>query len=905
MEYIRYFEEHSNHQAFIDSDLFGYAKLSYCEEEKDVVYRKYKEDPCLTFISEQDGSRVALNRSTTSATINGLLKYSTNNGRSWENYTFTKQGVSYCGLTITLNENASLMFKGTLPQTNFKFSISGKVSAKGDITSLHNGVGGDFALVSNSMNKMFHNCTGLTTAPNLPSTTLSINCYDSMFSGCTSLTTAPALPATTLASNCYQYMFGKCTSLTTAPELPATTLANSCYSYMFQGCSALTAAPELPATNLSGASSCYLGMFLDCTSLTASPALPATTLASSCYEGMFCRCTSLTAAPELPSRDLASGCYKNMFAGCTSLTTAPELPAVALVINCYNGMFSGCTSLNYIKALFTVAPSTTYTNGWVSRVAEHGTFEKNIYAKWTNTGVHAVPIGWTEQISSYEYISNNDLLSFTANENNSTIALSRIGSSTALTNATLEYSIDNGSTWNNYTLGTAIALSNVGDKVKFKGTNGVLSSSSDTNFHKFVMTGKIAASGKITSLNTNYDIDYVDNYCYRNLFSGCTSLTTAPELPATTLGTACYYSMFNGCKSLVNGPSSIGVSNTKMTYSACTFMFSGCTALTTAPELPATTLAPYCYRGMFFECTSLTTAPALPATTLSSYCYYSMFNGCTSLATAPSALPATSLSGAGYCYSNMFNRCTSLTTAPALPATTLSGYCYQYMFQGCTALTTAPELPATTLSSHCYEYMFNGCTNLTTAPSTLPATTLSNYCCYYMFSGCTSLTTAPALPATNLSGASSCYQGMFGGCTSLTTAPALPATTLSSYCYYYMFNGCTSLTTAPELPATTLQNRCYYHMFGGCTSLTTAPNLLSETLVIDCYSYMFSGCSKVNYIKAMFTTTPSASYTSNWVSGVKSTGTFVKNSAATWTTTGSAMAESEGFRVWRRLHFRL
>jgi hypothetical protein len=36
----------------------------------------------------------------------------------------------------------------------------------------------------------------------------------------------------------------------------------------------------------------------------------------------------------------------------------------------------------------------------------------------------------------------------------------------------------------------------------------------------------------------------------------------------------------------------------------------------------------------------------------------------------------------------------------------------------------------------------------------------------------------------------------------------------------------------------------------------------------------------------MFTTTPSNTYTDNWVNGVSSTGTFVKNSAATWTTTG-------------------
>ena len=34
-------------------------------------------------------------------------------------------------------------------------------------------------------------------------------------------------------------------------------------------------------------------------------------------------------------------------------------------------------------------------------------------------------------------------------------------------------------------------------------------------------------------------------------------------------------------------------------------MFYGCTGLTEAPELPATTLASYCYAGMFYGCTSL------------------------------------------------------------------------------------------------------------------------------------------------------------------------------------------------------------------------------------------------------------------------------------------------------------
>ena len=246
---------------------------------------------------------------------------------------------------------------------------------------------------------------------------------------------------------------------------------------------------------------------------------------------------------------------------------------------------------------------------------------------------------------------------------------------------------------------------------------------------------------------------------------------------------------------------------------------------------------------------------SLPATTLAYQCYYSMFEGCTSLVTAPSVLPATTL--ASGCYSGMFYGCTSLTTAPELPATILASECYGDMFYGCTGLTTAPELPATTLTNYCYQSMFNGCTGLTTAPE-LPATTLAD----------------------------DCYNYMFEACTSLETAPTLPATTLASGCYSQMFYDCTGLTTAPELPATTLADYCYYSMFVGCTNLVNAPTLPATTLASGCYRYMFKGCSSLNYIKAMFTTTPSTEYTSDWVDGVAASGTFIKNSAATWTTTG-------------------
>ena len=236
-------------------------------------------------------------------------------------------------------------------------------------------------------------------------------------------------------------------------------------------------------------------------------------------------------------------------------------------------------------------------------------------------------------------------------------------------------------------------------------------------------------------------------------------------------------------------------------------LFNGCSVLTSAPELPATTLADYCYYQMFFGCTSLTSAPKLSATTLADYCYYKMFYGCT-----------------------------SLTSTPELPATTLEDYCYQSMFFGCTSLTSAPELPATTLEYGCYYEMFDGCTSLTSAPE-LPATTLVYSCYDSMFKGCTSLTSAPELPATTL--AYGCYDSMFNGCTSLTSAPELPATTLVSYCYRDMFRSCTKLTSTPELPATTLEYGCYNGMFYGCTKLSTV-TMLAPSDKIENTSSSFS-----------------------------------------------------------------
>ena len=209
--------------------------------------------------------------------------------------------------------------------------------------------------------------------------------------------------------------------------------------------------------------------------------------------------------------------------------------------------------------------------------------------------------------------------------------------------------------------------------------------------------------------------------------------------------------------------------------------------------------------------------------TMADYCYNQMFYGCTSLTHAPD-LPATTL--AKSCYNIMFQDCTSLTHAPALPATTLMYSCYNQMFQGCTSLTNAPALPATTLANNCYSYMFRGCTALIQVPE-LPATTLANYCYYCMFRDCTTLTQAPALQATTL--ADYCYEYMFGGCTSLTQAPALPATTLVFRCYYKMFQGCTSLKLSTTQTGEYIQEYRIPSSGTGTTTTDALTNMFAST----------------------------------------------------------------------------
>ena len=200
--------------------------------------------------------------------------------------------------------------------------------------------------------------------------------------------------------------------------------------------------------------------------------------------------------------------------------------------------------------------------------------------------------------------ASSEALCFTAKQSYSTIQLTKVGSPSDINLQTST----NGSSWTPYNIGDVITVPNEGGKVYFAAVvSNYTIASSPSDFYKFVTTGEFEASGNVNSLleedpNIARTMSLEGRqFCYVCLFSGA-ALTTAPELPATTLAYGCY-----------------------------AMMFQGCTSLTQAPVLPAEGLADFCYYYMFQGCTSLTQAPELPAYQLIESCYAYMFQGCTSL----------------------------------------------------------------------------------------------------------------------------------------------------------------------------------------------------------------------------------------------------------------------------------
>ena len=237
----------------------------------------------------------------------------------------------------------------------------------------------------------------------------------------------------------------------------------------------------------------------------------------------------------------------------------------------------------------------------------------------------------------------------------------------------LQYSV-NGGDWKDVEAGTEVPFGGTNGNLRLRGTNtnGTASGLNAYSTITFTNDVNVTCTGDIRTLLDWRNYSTVDTqkakFCY--LFRGCTSLTSAPELPATKLAYECYFGMFYGCASL-----------------------------TAAPELKATTLADNCYSSMFQGCTSLTAAPELKATTLADYCYSIMFYGCTKLSTVTMLAPSDQISKASNCcYKWLYNAGTdetvtsrTLKVQDAAAYTALEGYLPDIWTKGTVGTTVVDE----------------------------------------------------------------------------------------------------------------------------------------------------------------------------------------------------------------------
>ena len=484
--------------------------------------------------------------------------------------------------------------------------------------------------------------------------------------------------------------------------------------------------------------------------------------------------------------------------------------------------------------------------------------------------------------------------------------------------------------WEKYTICDVITLANRNDKVYFRGSR---SQQGFDNYIQFNMIGKLSVGGNINSLLSH------DESIYKNI-TDYTTFETANE--------STFKMLFENQSSLYDA-SLLKLNTHNLATFCCHNMFKGCTNLTQAPELSATTLNDYCYISMFEDCTSLNQAPELPAITLANTCYYAMFKNCTSLIKAPD-LPATTLSE--YCYDSMFYGCTSLTQAPELPATTLADGCYYNMFIGCTSLNHIKCLATDTSASVCTDDwlantasvgifecdnkkyftldsssgipkgwtiteinpdiekpdldifnpeipfcienigdvpvevgLYNHSSNTqirTNCNISYDLKTWQNYSLALAINPNDSLIGKITLANKgdrvyikadlNTKPSSSHYTHLTvlnsskdtkirarGNIASINRGTndvyKTDYLTADDHGYLYLFSDCASLIQAPELPATILSDGCYMSMFFGCRSLTQAPELPATTLAEYCYSNMFENCYGLTQAPALPATT--------------------------------------------------
>ena len=579
-------------------------------------------------------------------------------------------------------------------------------------------------------------------------------------------------------------------------------------------------------TSLANYKCVFGGLFLNCTKLKSisSELLPATTLSISCYYEMFLGCTGLTSIPSnlLPATTLADRCYKEMFLNCSGITSVSSRLLPAN--NMSTQCYSGMFYGSGIKSIPSgFLPATNLANSCYSNMFS--------YSNVNSIPADLLPATTLANSCYYRLFSNSKITSVPA---------------------------------------------------------GLLPATNLTNYCYQLMfyECKNLKSADIVLPATTVN----NNGVYSRMFFNCTNLTDSPIIKATSVsGNDAFYEMFYGCGKMkylvcdiMNEPSSSISSNWLGGVAATGTFYKNPDATWDQTITPGTSTVP--------DTWTITDIPStvnyLKFTTVdengSTYAFskegleYSIDGGeWTTLeanTNTPNVPKGSNIRFRGHLTPNGSEGIGKFSSSGKFDAegelitllygesyvgqtNKYSNYMFSELFINSNVVDAAKLVIPNAIGDYYYNKMFMNCKSLTSTPS-LPFSQVGYYSCRYMFSGCISLITIQPMTIEGNSAGS----------------------------MYNMFNNCKSLVDASMITITSEKSSSCYNMFNICKNLRKSPIIKGDMTSSSCQR-MFYGCSNLSEVTYLGTTSPSSSYSRDWMKNVAATGTFYMNQDATWDST--------------------
>lgn len=422
----------------------------------------------------------------------------------------------------------------------------------------------------------------------LPATTLAPYCYSCMFREMRGFFyTAPELPATTLAEGCYLQMFAKSSLSAAPPELPAMNLAPRCYYMMFYR-SNITTAPVLPATTL--VDECYYYMFGYASYVNYIKMLATDISATNCLTDWTSGVSATGTFVKAVGMSIPTGT-----SGIPEGWTVEEEGEVHLNYLKFTNADPSVQNyvmvhLNGSDAYFTSLQYSTDNTEWTTITREELVESYAVSMPFTDT-LYVKGEGSTLSGSMSNYITLD--VSEDAYCEGDVMGLLDGGAGTVTTvPSSCFYKLFAGQT---HLLSaptiSATEIHNSGCEQMYWNCTGLTSVPAlpATTLGNSAYCKMFSKCYGITEAPV-LPATTVDQYSYESMFEDCTGLTTANVISAATMAIGTCNSMFNGCTMLSSVPSDM-LPATTLGYRSYKWMFQNCTSLVTAPVLPAETLA--------------------------------------------------------------------------------------------------------------------------------------------------------------------------------------------------------------------------------------------------------------------------------------------------------------------------